>query len=291
MKAGTLDKVKCVELQHALGMARWQVCGILQCLWFVTSDNAPQGDIGKFTDDAIADAMGMDRELFSRVLEALIACRWVDRSAKHRLVIHDWSDHCEQYVKRRLERMKLLFVEAGPPQWLAGMTSQDGQSGRLVKKSDLPCPAQPLKKSHPPSVRNTPAPPAPAAVSPDAPDGQIGLVGHLSDGGLTSTINPAQPEPTAKASESNMATPTSPSQTLRLSDDPDEWAEWRKIWRWSPLSWSPEAKAAHAEMVAKERSRLPEAEQEEIRVRLAELRAQLEAGRAAREAHKTGGPA
>lgn len=100
MKVGTTRKVKYRSLKALLGWPEWQVNGLLTTIWGVASTSAVHGDIGRFTDSEIANAMDMELPIFTTALSAMIETKWIDRHPERRLVIHDWFDHCEQWVKK-----------------------------------------------------------------------------------------------------------------------------------------------------------------------------------------------
>ena len=112
MKRGTprhpkvYDLLQCLELpvkSHPL------VIGYLELLWHFTSEFAPQGDIGKYSDSRIEGAMGWTGKP-GRLVKALTTTRWCDESALCRLVVHDWHDHADDSVKKKLDRAHLPFL-------------------------------------------------------------------------------------------------------------------------------------------------------------------------------------
>lgn len=103
MKNGTTELLKFVKLQRRLGESRRGIIGLLEGLWLATARNCPSGDIGRFTNEEIAimvDWSGDPDELVS----VLVECRWLDACDTHRLVVHDWHEHCPQYVKGNIKK-------------------------------------------------------------------------------------------------------------------------------------------------------------------------------------------
>lgn len=114
MKSGTEAKVKFLSLMSKSGMPRWQVRGLLDSLWKFTADNCPAGDIGKFTDEEIA--LGIDwRDEPSALVQLLVDTRWIDAHDQFRLIVHHWSEHCEDTVHRAMARAKLYFADGSAP--------------------------------------------------------------------------------------------------------------------------------------------------------------------------------
>lgn len=109
MKKGTPDHPKTVDLSDRLKINRAWACGILELLWSFTRDYAPEGDVGRFSDSAIARAVHWPKSP-SILIGALIENRWVDTCSVHRLVVHNWADHCDDYTKKKLLRSKSTFT-------------------------------------------------------------------------------------------------------------------------------------------------------------------------------------
>ena len=88
MKRDTLRHPKLYDLAARLDCSRAEAIGFLTLLWDMTSQVAVCGDIGKWANGAIARACEWhgDSDVF---IEALIASRWLDVSAEHRLIVHD----------------------------------------------------------------------------------------------------------------------------------------------------------------------------------------------------------
>lgn len=84
-----------IPFPHALG-----VCGLL---WNFVADHAPQGDVGRHDDMTIAMAVEWAGEP-GTLVAALVQVRLLDASDAHRLVVHDWHEHCPRYVHAKLAR-------------------------------------------------------------------------------------------------------------------------------------------------------------------------------------------
>jgi hypothetical protein len=95
-----------MRLARALGCGRAAAVGHMELLWHFAAVRAPQGDIGKWTDAEIAHACAFEGDEAQFVV-ALVESGWLDRSPRHRLVVHDWHDHADHSVKKWLERQEL----------------------------------------------------------------------------------------------------------------------------------------------------------------------------------------
>ncbi len=110
MKRSTPEHPKLLDLCARLHLRRWEAVGILESLWHFTAKFAPQGDIGRFTNTAIAKGIDWNRAP-ERLITALVESRWLDECDCHRLMIHDWSDHADQTLKRLLASRGLAFIQ------------------------------------------------------------------------------------------------------------------------------------------------------------------------------------
>jgi hypothetical protein len=109
MKSNTPDLLKFKRLQRRLGVPVAHVCGLLELLWISTAKNAPQGDIGRFTNEEIAIGCYWDGAP-DEFVKALVDCGWLDNDPEYRLVVHDWHDHAPRWVHGNLRRYKRNFV-------------------------------------------------------------------------------------------------------------------------------------------------------------------------------------
>lgn len=109
MKRGAPDHPKVMDLAHQLKVSRPTAIGYLELLWHFTAKYAPQGNIGKFTDERIEAALDWTG-VNSGLIRALLRSHWLQRSTNFRLVVHDWHDHCDNSVKKNLQRAGLPFL-------------------------------------------------------------------------------------------------------------------------------------------------------------------------------------
>jgi hypothetical protein len=109
VKRGTPEHPKMKKLARLLNINLWGAVGIMESLWHFAQRYAPTGDVGKFTNEELADALdwkGDPEELVS----ALVESRWLDNHDECRLCVHDWADHCDRAVTKYLAMNKLKFV-------------------------------------------------------------------------------------------------------------------------------------------------------------------------------------
>jgi hypothetical protein len=111
MKREALRHPKTYDLASRLDCGRPAALGYLTLLWDYTAEVAIQGDIGKWPDGSIARACEWEGDPHNFV-DALIASGWVDRSERYRLVIHDWTDHCERWVKAKAAKLGVSLISS-----------------------------------------------------------------------------------------------------------------------------------------------------------------------------------
>jgi len=109
MKRGTPEHPKTKTLAKILEIPLYGAVGILEMLWHFASFRALQGDLGRWSNVQIAEAINWDREP-DELINALIESGFVDKSNEYRLLIHDWHDHAEEAVKKTLRNRKLPFL-------------------------------------------------------------------------------------------------------------------------------------------------------------------------------------
>lgn len=143
MKQGTLDKLKFQKLQRRLKESTRGTVGLLEMLWLGTATNCPEGDIGRFTNEEIAIICDWDGDP-DQLVTGLVGCGWLDESVEHRLVVHDWEDHCPSFVKGSLARHGRSF--AGTKEPAKEATERSGHPAKEVPKHVADPTKQPAKE-------------------------------------------------------------------------------------------------------------------------------------------------
>jgi hypothetical protein len=94
--------------------------GLLECLWQLTTREAPRGDIGKLTNEDIAIFLGWQGDE-AQLIRELISCGWIDECAHndphcaHSMRIHDWAEHADDAVHMALARKVEFFADGTIP--------------------------------------------------------------------------------------------------------------------------------------------------------------------------------
>ena len=130
MKLNALKHPKMLDFASRLDVTRPTALGHLELLWAFASEMAPQGNIGKWSDGAIAracDWMG-DPQVF---MQSLLQSGLIDADLTHRYVVHDWSDHAPGWVRAKLKKVGLYFISSE-------RTSEPSSDGSNGGSSDPP---------------------------------------------------------------------------------------------------------------------------------------------------------
>jgi hypothetical protein len=102
----------------------------LESIWHFTGRFTPQGNIGKYPDEAIELWVGWDGEPGS-LISALIATHWIDAHADFRLLVHDWPQHADNATKLALKRSGQAFC-------LHAVSTVSRQCGDTVQQNVTP---------------------------------------------------------------------------------------------------------------------------------------------------------
>ena len=111
MKSSTPELLKFRRLQRTLHESRRGTIGLLEGMWLEVAKNCPQGDIGRFTNEEIAIMTDWEGDP-DTLVDALVECQWLDRCDSHRLVVHDWAEHCPTYIRGNLASHGKHFAKA-----------------------------------------------------------------------------------------------------------------------------------------------------------------------------------
>lgn len=105
---------KFAMLKEVLHLTNFEALGCLEMIWHFTARFTPEGNIGKYSNEAIETWVDWDGKP-GELIEALISCAWIDADKKHRLVVHDWHEHTDAMVHTDLARRLLRFTNGTVP--------------------------------------------------------------------------------------------------------------------------------------------------------------------------------
>ncbi len=106
------DHPKFSQLKARLRQPKGAVLGWLESIWHFAGRFTPQGNIGKYTDEAIEAWVEWDGKP-GDLVAGLIECGWLDADPAHRILVHDWHEHADKATKNALKRSKLDFCTPG----------------------------------------------------------------------------------------------------------------------------------------------------------------------------------
>lgn len=95
-------------------MDRCVLLGILGELWAETAVRFPRGDIGRATNEELAVYIDYSGDI-DALITVLVKRRLLDEIEDGRLYVHDWHDHCEDWVRHKLKAAKKTFANGAPP--------------------------------------------------------------------------------------------------------------------------------------------------------------------------------
>ena len=188
MKRGTPRSAKMSDLVEELECGRAEAIGYVEALFHLTAEEAPAGDIGRLKDKRIEEGMFWSGEP-GRLLKALIASKWIDEPDFCRLYTHNWHIHCEDSVRKHLEKNGLNFANGAPPRKYG--------LGAAAKENGIP---KPMPPALPPQIGNLlkamPTVKSPKATAPAPPlDQSLEISIALTRAGVTTFLGPVN-EPT-----------------------------------------------------------------------------------------------
>ncbi len=194
MKLEGLDHPKTLDFAARLQIELPTAIGHLELLWAFTGKKAPQGNIGKWPDGAIARAcywMG-DPQAF---LQSLLQSGLINADPEHRYIVHDWHEHAPRWVRAKLAKAKLQFVGTVSPTVVATAdddSDDDDEDVQSVEPTAVGT-AEPsskrsevqAKRSEEQAQRSEPAAPPALAGKQPTPEGAMAIA--LRDLGVTVT--------------------------------------------------------------------------------------------------------
>ena len=115
MKHSSFNHPKMYALARLLKLKVYSVNGIMGRLWANVTQYAPTGDIGQVSPETILHWCGVELDFEpEQFVKALIDSHFLDRRERL-LLVHDWPDHCEDFVHRKLARHGLVFADGSTP--------------------------------------------------------------------------------------------------------------------------------------------------------------------------------
>jgi len=124
------DHPKFAAFKAEIGQPRGAALGWLEAVWHFTGRFTPQGNIGKYTDQAIEAWVEWNGPP-GALVGALLQTGWLDRDRVHRLLVHDWEQHADKATKNALKRSELGFCTYTVPTPSVQQPNGEVKSGTL----------------------------------------------------------------------------------------------------------------------------------------------------------------
>ncbi len=177
MKQEARRHAKIILAAKDMGVDRCVLLGIIGEIWAETAARFPAGDIGRATNEEIAVYIDYSGDI-NALVEVLLKRRLLDvMEGDARLYVHDWHDHCEDWVRHRLQVAKKTFANGAPPRKTQRTAAKPGQPPtydencrEVTKGDDLPrahdLSHKPKPEPEPEGERASAPPPPPAELPP-----------------------------------------------------------------------------------------------------------------------------
>lgn len=101
---------------RVLKVPSYAAVGLLEKLWHLTAREAPAGNVGRLSDDDIADWLGWEQSS-ALLIDGLVEAGWLDRYEDPgvRLYIHDWHEHSDDTIDNHLARAVVRYANGALP--------------------------------------------------------------------------------------------------------------------------------------------------------------------------------
>lgn len=113
---------------RVLKVPSYAAVGLLEKLWHLTAREAPAGNVGRLSDDDIADWLGWEQSS-ALLIDGLVEAGWLDRYEDPgvRLYIHDWHEHSDDTVDNHLARAVARYANGALPR-MTRLTKQEREN-------------------------------------------------------------------------------------------------------------------------------------------------------------------
>lgn len=92
MKYDTINNPKMIRLERLLNIKRWGAVGIIESLLQWTGEYAEKGNIGKWTNYAIAEGVHWNGDC-DHLIAALVKSGWIKKDKSQRLLFTDYKNY------------------------------------------------------------------------------------------------------------------------------------------------------------------------------------------------------
>jgi hypothetical protein len=139
MKAKAPQHSKMGDMARILKIHRVMAVGLMERMWHWAADEIPNGGIGKYEDATIAAQCWWPwPKRANEFIEAMQTVGFLDQIPTCRLYIHDWDQHCDDYVHMQLARRGERFANGIMPK-LSRLSNDEKQRALSVFRAHCLC--------------------------------------------------------------------------------------------------------------------------------------------------------
>lgn len=189
---------KTLALAQALKVSRREAVGILVDLWTWGLSCADEdGSLKSIGDEGIALALDWPAKKAGTLVEAFVACGWLDKLGEGKYRLHDWPDYTSKLSEKRKDaerkrraRRSTRQPDASEhcPKNVRGLSADSPEQNAVNPRAGITPPHQTEPNQNKLSVNNTPSPPT--AEEPASTDAGAGKDFGRVCQAFESTVNP-----------------------------------------------------------------------------------------------------
>lgn len=169
MKRGAIDHPKTKRLAKAIGAPAYAAMGLVEALVHWSCRYAPSGNVGKYADDEIEEAVGWDGSP-GQMVPTMIEAGFLEAHAEYRVVIHDWYDHADDAVHMALARAGERFWCGRVPKMTRLSRDERGRLEAAYNDERTSTRTENAQQTHGIRTENAlPSPPLPSPALPSHP--------------------------------------------------------------------------------------------------------------------------
>lgn len=139
---------KRISLGSLMGWDKYQTIGRLHAFWWWCVDYSLDGDLSRFNDSQIAEAVGLDPSQSKQFVEAMVESGWIDREPYLR--VHDWWDYVGNFLQRKYKSYPSTWKKVKDKYY----QTTDKRRSKLPTNSGAPNLTRPNKTRTKPKLTN-----------------------------------------------------------------------------------------------------------------------------------------
>jgi hypothetical protein len=113
-KKGVLEHPKTLTLADSLGIMDCFALGILEAFWHHVTDYFEDGDVTNLRPSVFVRSIRYQGDA-AQLWSALLDAGFIDQTPEGRLLVHDWPEHCNDYIHTRFYRSLKMFANGTKP--------------------------------------------------------------------------------------------------------------------------------------------------------------------------------